>query len=221
MAKGAADIEGQCRKIITDARNGIFAPVYLLMGAEPYYPDLVCENILKYALSDSERDFNQSVYYGLDTDAGTVASDARGYPMMSERRLVVLKEAQNMKSLEELGVYAAEPMDTTVLVILMHGASADKRKSLYKNVSKNGIVLDSPQLRDYEMPEWISSYFNSRGVVIAPDAAALLAEYAGTDLGKIAVETDKMLKSLPEGTKTVTAADVENNVGISRQYSIF
>lgn len=221
MAKGFADIETQCRKIIRDVRNGVFAPVYLLMGAEPYYPDLVCDEIVKNALSDSERDFNQSIYYGLDTNAGDVASDARSYPMMAERRLVVLKEAQNMKTVEELGVYAAEPLETTVLVILMHGASADKRRSLYKNASKNGIVLDSPQLRDYEMPEWISSYFNSKGVDIAPDAAALFAEYAGTELSKIAVETDKMLKSLPEGTKRVTASDIEKNVGISRQFSIF
>ncbi|MGM9738823.1 MAG: DNA polymerase III subunit delta [Candidatus Cryptobacteroides sp.] len=221
MAKGYADIEGQCRKIIQDARNGVFAPVYLLMGSEPYYPDLVCDEIVKNALQDNERDFNQSIYYGLDTDAGTVASDARSYPMMAERRLVVLKEAQNMKTVEDLGQYAAEPLESTVLVILMHGASADKRRSLYKNVSKNGVVLDSPQLRDYEMPEWISAYYKSKGLEIAPDAAALMSEYAGADLGKIALETDKMMKSLPEGTKRVTAADVEKNVGISREFSIF
>ena len=145
MAK-YTEIEGKCRKIVEDARNGVFAPVYLLMGGEPYYPDMVCDAIMKYALQDDERDFNQAVYYGLDTDADAVASEARSYPMMAERRLVVLKEAQSMKTLEGLGVYAAEPMDTTVLVILMHGASADKRKALYKNVSKKGIVLESEPL---------------------------------------------------------------------------
>ena len=221
MAKGFAAVEEQCRKAVQDIRNGSFAPVYLLMGDEPYYPDMLCEEIIRHALTDSERDFNQSVYYGLDTDAGTVASDARSYPMMAERRLVVLKEAQNMKTLEDLGAYAAEPLESTVLVILMHGASADKRRSLYKNVQKNGFVLDSPQVRDYEMPEWISAYFRTRGIAIDPQAAALLGEYAGTDLGKIAVETDKMLKSLPEGVSRVTAEDIEKNVGISRQYSIF
>ena len=192
------------------------------MGTEPYYPDLVCGEIIKYALSDAERDFNQSVYYGLDTDADTVASDARSYPMMAERRLVVLKEAQNMKTLEALSVYAAEPMESTVLVIFMHGASSDKRKALYKNAQKNGIVLESESLRDYEMPGWIASFYKSKGLNIDPDAAALLAEYSGTELDKIIIETEKLAqKNLPEGTVNVTAADIEKNVGISRQFSIF
>lgn len=220
MAK-YTELENKCRKIVDDARNGVFAPVYLLMGGEPYYPDMVCDAIMKYALQDDERDFNQAVYYGLDTDADAVASEARSYPMMAERRLVVLKEAQSMKTLEGLGVYAAEPMDTTVLVILMHGASADKRKALYKNVSKKGIVLESEPLRDYEMPGWITGFYKSRGLAIDPDAAALLAESAGTELDRIAVETEKLQKNLPEGTTRVTAADIEKNVGISRQFSIF
>ena len=216
-----SEIADKAGKIIQDARNGVFAPVYLLMGTEPYYPDLVCGEIIKYALSDAERDFNQSVYYGLDTDADTVASDARSYPMMAERRLVVLKEAQNMKTLEALSVYAAEPMESTVLVILMPGASSDKRKALYKNVQKNGIVLESESLRDYEMPGWIASFYKSKGLNIDPDAAALLAEYSGTELDKIVIETEKLQKNLPEGTVNVTAADIEKNVGISRQFSIF
>ena len=216
-----SEIADKAGKIIQDARNGVFAPVYLLMGTEPYYPDLVCGEIIKYALNDAERDFNQSVYYGLDTDADTVASDARSYPMMAERRLVVLKEAQNMKTLEALSVYAAEPMESTVLVILMHGASSDKRKALYKNVQKNGIVLESESLRDYEMPGWIASFYKSKGLNIDPDAAALLAEYSGTELDKIVIETEKLQKNLPEGTVNVTAADIEKNVGISRQFSIF
>ena len=221
MAARYIDLENKCRQIMMDVRNGTFAPVYLLMGTEPYYPDLVCDEIIKYALADNERDFNQSIYYGLDTDAGSIASDARSYPMMAERRLVVLKEAQNMKTLEGLGTYAAEPMESTVLVILMHGASADKRKALYKNVSKNGVVLESESLRDYEMPGWITAFYKSRGLDITPDAAALLAESAGTDLGRIVVETEKLQKNLPEGAARVTAADIEKNVGISRQFSIF
>ena len=215
------DIADKCRQIVKDVRDGIFAPVYLLMGSEPYYPDIVCDAIIKNALQDNERDFNQSIYYGLDTDADTVVSDARSYPMMAERRLVVIKEAQNMKTLESLSVYAAEPMETTVLVILMHGVSADKRKALYKNVSKKGVVLESETLRDYEMPGWISSYYKSLGMEIAPDAAALLAESTGTELDRIVAETNKLQKNLPEGTIKVTSADIEKNVGISRQFSIF
>lgn len=221
MAVKFTELESQCRQIINDVKNGNFVPVYLLMGTEPYYPDLVCDEIIKYALTDSERDFNQTVFYGLDTDAGTVASECRSYPMMAERRLVVLKEAQSMKTLEDLATYASDPMESTVLVILTHGASADKRRALYKNVQKKGVVLVSDALRDYEMPQWITSFYKSRGLDIEPAAAALLAEYAGTDMSRIMLETEKMQKNLPEGTVRVNAADIEKNVGISRQFSIF
>lgn len=221
MAVKFTELESQCRQIINDVKNGNFVPVYLLMGTEPYYPDLVCDEIIKYALTDSERDFNQTVFYGLDTDAGTVASECRSYPMMAERRLVVLKEAQSMKTLEDLATYASDPTESTVLVILMHGASADKRRALYKNVQKKGVVLVSDALRDYEMPQWITSFYKSRGLDIEPAAAALLAEYAGTDMSRIMLETEKMQKNLPEGTVRVNAADIEKNVGISRQFSIF
>ena len=221
MAVKFTELESQCRQIINDVKNGNFAPVYLLMGTEPYYPDLVCDEIMKFALTDSERDFNQTVFYGLDTDAGTVASECRSYPMMAERRLVVVKEAQSMKTLEDLAIYASDPMESTVLVILMHGASADKRRALYKNVQKKGVVLVSDALRDYEMPQWITSFYKSRGLDIEPAAAALLAEYAGTDMSRIMLETEKMQKNLPEGTVRVNVADIEKNVGISRQFSIF
>ena len=223
MAKnpGYMATDSLCKQIIADAREGKFAPVYLLMGEEPYYPDKACDAIIEYALQDYERDFNQTIFYGLDTDATNLASEARSYPMMADRRLVVLKEAQSMKTLEDLATYCEEPMDSTVLVILLHGARVDKRRGLYKNVSKNGIVLDSTALRDYEADRWIAAYYRERGLTIAPDASQLLIESAGTDLGRIVVETDKMLKNLPEGTTNVTIRDVEKNVGLSREYSIF
>ena len=221
MAKGFIETDTLCREIVSDVRKGIFRPVYLLMGDEPYYVDMVCDAIIENALDESERDFNQTICYGADVNADTVITAARRYPMFAERQLVVVKEAQMMKSLEEMAIYCQNPLESTVLVIAMHGASADKRKSLYKTVSKMGVVVDSQLLRDYEVARWISMYYSGNGLEIAPDAAALLAEYAGTDLNKIAVETQKMLKNLPEGAVKVTAADIERNVGISRQYSIF
>ena len=221
MAKGFVEIDSLCREIVKDARSGKFSPVYLLMGDEPYYVDMVCDAILDHCLDESEKDFNQTVCYGADVNADTVITAARRYPMFADRQLVVVKEAQMMKSLEELAVYCAKPLESTVLVIAMHGARADKRKSLYKNVSKVGVVVDSIQLKDYEMPQWISMYYQTRGLRIAPDAAALLGEHAGTDLNKIAIETEKMLKNLPEGAVEVSAEDIEKNVGISRQFSIF
>ena len=221
MAKGFQDTDSLCRDIVKDARQGIFKPVYLLMGDEPYYVDMVCDAILEHCLDESERDFNQTVCYGADVTADAVITAARRYPMFAERQLVVVKEAQMMKSLEELAVYCQKPLESTVLVIAMHGASADKRKSLYKTVSKMGVVVESQALRDYEVPRWIPMFYQTKGLRIAPDAAALLAEYAGTDLNKIAIETEKMLKNLPEGTVEVSASDIEKNVGISRQFSIF
>lgn len=221
MAKGFIETDKLCREIISDVENGIFSPVYLLMGDEPYYVDIVCDAIVNNALEEEERDFNQTICYGADVNADSVITAARRYPMFAERQLVVVKEAQMMKGLEELAVYCQKPLESTILVIAMHGASADKRKSLYKTVSKIGKVVESQQLRDYEVARWISMYYTDCGLNIAPDAAALLAEYAGTDLNKIAVETKKMLKNLPEGTVNVSAADIERNVGISRQFSIF
>jgi DNA polymerase-3 subunit delta len=221
MAKGFQDTDSLCRGIVADARSGVFKTVYLLMGDEPYYVDMVCDAIMEYCLDESERDFNQTVCYGADVDADAVITAARRYPMFADRQLVVIKEAQMMKSLDNLAVYCEKPLESTVLVIAMHGASADKRKSLYKTVSKIGTVVESQQLRDYEVPRWIPMFYRTKGLDITPDAAALLAEHAGTDLNKIAIETEKMLKNLPEGVVKVTAADIEKNVGISRQFSIF
>ena len=219
-SKGYIETDRQCRGIVEDARQGIFRPVYLLMGDEPYYPELVCKAIMEHALQDWERDFNETVCYGADVNADTIITTARRFPMMAERQLVVLKEAQAMKPLEQLSLYCQNPLDSTVLVILMRG-TADKRKALYKSVLKNGVIVESPQLRDYEIPKWTIAYYREQGLEIDPEAAALLGEHAGTDLGKIAVETGKLLKNLPEGAKSVSVADIEKNVGISREFSIF
>ena len=201
MAKGGVNIEAQARELIRDIRQKQFKPVYLLMGDEPYYPDLVCQAILDNCLEEWEQDFNQTVCYGSDVDAETVISAARRFPMMATRQLVVVKEAQLMKDLEQLSLYCANPLDSTVFVVLMHRASADKRKAFYKSALKAGVVLDSPAVRDYEIVNWILNYYRGRGLEIDPPAAQLLAESAGTDLGTIVVETDKLLKSLPEAER--------------------
>ncbi len=220
-SKGYIETDRQCRNIVNDVKNGIFKPIYLLMGEEPYYPDMVCNAIIDNCLQDWEKDFNETICYGTDVDVETVISEARRFPMMAERQLVVLKEAQAMKGLEDLSIYCQNPLDSTVLVIFMRGASADKRKSLYKSVLKVGTIVESLPLRDYEVSRWIGDYFTENGLSITPDAAAIMGEFAGTDLSKIALETSKMMKSLPEGTKNVKVEDVEKNIGVSRQFSIF
>ena len=221
MAKSGTNIEAQTRDLIREIKAKQFKPVYLLMGEEPYYPDLVCQAILDNCLEEWEQDFNQTVCYGSDVSAEAVITAARRFPMMAERQLVVVKEAQLMKDLEQLALYCAQPLDSTVLVVLMHRAGADKRKSFYKAVQKVGVVVDSPAVRDYEIVNWIVQYYGGRGLQIDPPAAQLLAESAGTDLGTIVVETDKLLKNLPEGTTRISVEDIEKNVGVSRQFSVF
>ncbi|MBO4476165.1 MAG: DNA polymerase III subunit delta [Bacteroidales bacterium] len=221
MARQKEDIAAISRALVEDARSGIFKPVYVLMGDEPYYPDLVCQAILDNCIDEFGKDFNETVCYGADVTAEQVVTAARRFPMMADRQLVVVKEAQMMKTLEDIAVYCNEPLESTVLVLLLHKASLDKRKSLYKSAQKVGVVLDSPALRDYEVPAWIGRYYAERGLQIDPSASNLLAESVGTDLSTIALETDKLLKNLPQGTVNVSVADIEKNVGISRQFSIF
>ncbi len=218
---GFADIERQYAQLLDQIRSRAFVPVYLLMGDEPFYTDRLCDAIVENALDEEERDFNETICYGSDVDADTVITAARRFPMMAERQLVVVKEAQAMRDLEKVAVYLEQPLDSTILVLLLRGASADKRKSLYKLASKTGVVFESKALRDYEMPAWISAYFSGRGMRIAPDAAALLAEYAGTDMSKIVLEADKLARNLPEGGGEVRSTDIEAQVGISRTVSIF
>ena len=220
-AKSYMETDRQVRNLIDEVKSGVFKPVYLLMGEEPYYPELLCQAILDNCLQEWEKDFNELICYGADTDADTVITAARRFPMMAERQLVVVKEAQAMKTLEDLALYCQKPLDSTVLVILMHGASADKRKSLYKTVLKQGVIVESLPLKDYETERWVVTYYAERGLQIDPEGARLLVESAGTDLARIAVETEKLLKNLPEGVKNITPEDIEKNVGISRQFSIF
>lgn len=216
----SADAAAQSRAIIEEISQGIFAPVYLLMGEEPYYVDLTAGKIIDAALTEDERDFNQFVMYGLDTTVEDVIGNARRYPMFAERTLVVLREAQMLRNLDDLSIYTSSPLESTVLVIIYRG-NLDKRKALYKSIGKGGRVLESPQVRDYEMARWIGEYYEGRGLSIEPDAASLLAESLGTDLGKVALETDKMLRNLPDGIRSITVGDVEANVGISREFSVF
>jgi DNA polymerase III, delta subunit len=221
MAKSSVNAGAQCQEILKQVKSGQFAPVYLLMGDEPYYLDLVCDAVTAESLDEFARDFNETICYGSDVDADTVITAARRFPMMAERQLVVVKDAQAMRDLEKLAVYCENPLDSTVLVLLLRGAAVDKRKALYKQVSKCGVVLESNAMRDYEAAGWITGYYSGRGLSIAPDAAAMLAEAAGTDMSRIVVETDKLLKNLPEGTASISASDIEKNVGISREFSIF
>ena len=217
----ANSLDEKCLRIIDDASKGRFSPIYLLMGDEPYYPELVCKAIQQYCVPEEEKDFNETVCYGSDVKAEDIIAHLQRYPMMSERQIVIVKEAQLVKDLDNLSSYCKSPLETSVLVLLFRRASLDKRKSLYKEISKCGVVVDSPEIKDYAITDWIIQYFAKRKLKIEPTAASLLGEYAGTDLNTIATQTDKLLRNLPEGTKEIRVEDIERNIGISRQFSIF
>lgn len=230
MAKQASDIVSDYRMLRDQILSGDYKPVYLLFGTEHYYIDQLCDLLCSNVIPLQERDFGQIVLYGLDTNASQVVSAARQFPMMASRQLVVVKEAQTMKKLEDIAVYFNAIMPSTVLVICYktqveangrQGKSIDKRSSFYKQALKLGAVFESNKLPDYKMAAWVERFVADKGFNIEPAAAALLSEYAGTDMSKIALEIDKLVKLLSEGEKKITRQDIEKNVGMSREYSVF
>ena len=207
-------------KIMQDLKAGTYHPVYLLHGAESFFIDSVSSYIEKNALTDAEKSFNQIVLYGKDVDFKAVVDNARQYPMMSNRRVVILKEAQAMRTLKNLQSYIEKPSPQTVLVIAHKNKPLDKRTKFGKSVSKSAVILDSKNLYDNQVPAWISNYLKSQKLTIDPDAAQMLTEYLGQDLSKIVNEIDKMKINLKAGEK-ITAKIVQEGVGISRDYNVF
>lgn len=229
MAKVSQDTASEFKALENRILAGDIAPVYLLFGKEHYYIDKLCSLLMENVIPEQERDFGSIVFYGADVTPEQVVSAARQYPMMASRQLVVLKEAQMMKDIEKIGVYFEGIMPSTVLVICFKtvndptksGRNIDKRTAFYKQAQKYGVVFESNQVPDYKMARAIEGFVGERGLSIDPVAASLFAEFAGVDLQKIDLELGKLLKVLPEGTKTITPEDIEKNVGMSREYSVF
>jgi DNA polymerase III subunit delta len=209
-------------EIISELKNKKYRPVYLLTGEEPYYIDQVTEFIIKNVLTPEEKAFNQTVFYGKDTDAVTVITAARRFPMMAEKQVIVVREAQQMKDIDELAVYAGHPLKSTILVINFKYSNYDKRKKLCKVVqATGGALLESARLYENKIPGWITSWLKSRNASIDPSAAMMLVEYLGADLGKIANELEKLILSLPENDRSITPLIIERNIGISKDYNNF
>jgi len=208
------------RAIIQDVKNKKFKPVYLLHGEESYYIDMISKEIQEQALEEHERDFNQTVLYGKDTDVLTVVSEAKGYPMMSERRLVIIREAQDLKNIDDLESYCSKPNPTTVLVLAYKYKKFDSRKKLLKEILKNGQVFLSDKVREYQLVDWITNYLKSTEYSITPKASTLLADFLGNDLSKITNELDKLALLLQKGT-TINEVHIEENIGISKDYNVF
>ena len=229
MAKTTKDTAQTFQALREEILRGDIKPFYLLFGKEHYYIDELCKLLTENVIPPEERDFGQIVYYGADVTANQVVSTARQFPMMVSRQLVVVKEAQMMKKVEDIGVYFEGIQPTTVLVICYKtnndptrtGKNIDKRTAFYKQAQKIGVVFESEQIPDYRVARWIESYVAGEGLSIAPDASALLAEFAGNDLSKVVLSLDKLRKVLPEDRRNISVRDVEENVGMSRDYSVF
>src|SRR5690606_33582547 len=191
------------------------------MGEEPYYIDRISEFIEKNLLSDEEKGFNQMVMYGRDVTIDDIVSHAKRYPMMADRQVIIVKEAQDLsRTIENLAGYAANPQTTTVLVVNYKYKQIDKRKALYKAISKTGLVYESKKLYENQVADWIRRTLASKKYTISPKAAQMLVEFLGTDLSKINNELDKLQVILPQGS-TITPEVIEENIGISKDYNNF
>jgi DNA polymerase III subunit delta len=208
-------------EIMTDLKNKIYKPVYLLMGEETYYIDEISNFISTNVLTESEKTFNQVVMYGRDTEVVSVINAARRFPMMSNHQVIILKEAQDLKKFEDMVYYVDKPLKSTILVICYKYKSLDKRKKVYDAFKKNGVIFESKKLYENQIPDWISSYLKKNNYTIEPNAVRLLTEFLGTDLGKIANELNKLIITLPSDVRKIVPEHIEKNIGFSKDYNNF
>lgn len=207
------------RSAIKDVKSRRFSPIYILMGEESFFIDTLCDMLATTVLTEEEQAFNQITLYGRDCDAGTVINCARQVPMMGGQSVVIVKEAQQMKSLDKLSLYTSSPVSSTILVICHKEKSIDKRSSLYKSSMKSGVVLESVRPRDYEIGSWLTSYLSGRGLNLSAKALSMLTENLGTDISKIASEVSKLILALPEGTQQINDTHIEQHIGISKEFN--
>ena len=208
-------------KMLNDIKAGNIKPIYFLMGDEPYYIDIVSNFIEKKVLSEEEKGFNQTVLYGRDVTIEDIISTAKRYPMMAERQVVIVKEAQDLsRTIDKLESYADKPMPSTVLVICYKYKTLDKRKKLIKVLGKNGLVFESKKLYENQVGDWIKRILASKKYTIEPKAAAMLVEFLGTNLSKINNELEKLQIILPKGS-VITPKDIEENIGFSKDFNVF
>lgn len=206
-------------QIRADIQARRFSPIYLFMGDEPYFIDELTNLLMNTVLPEEERDFNQTILYGMETDVATVITLARSFPMMSDYQVVIIKEAQGLSKIEELEVYAKNPLSSTILILNYKGGTLDKRKKLSAEIEKRGVILESKKIPDYKIPAFISGYIKDKGLTIDQKSAQMLTDYLGNDLNKLTNEIGKLLISLPTGNKQITAELIERNIGISKDFN--
>ena len=207
--------------IMRDLAARKYHPIYILMGDEPYYIDKVSDYIENNVLAPEERDFNQTVVYGLDTNAAQVIDMAKRFPMMAEHQVVIVKEAQNVKSWDRLDAYLEKPLMSTILVLCYKQGTIDARKKFMTKAAALGVVFKSEKMKDYLVPTFIDNYVKEKGATIEAKAKQMVANFIGNDLARVASEIDKTLISLPEDNRVVTSELVEQKIGISKDYNAF
>tara|TARA_B110001454_G_scaffold181480_1_gene175558 strand:- start:260 stop:1264 length:1005 start_codon:yes stop_codon:yes gene_type:complete len=209
------------KQIVTDIKKGNTKPIYFLMGDEPYYIDAIASYIEKNILSDQEKGFNQMVLYGRDVTIEDIVSNAKRYPMMSDKQVILVKEAQELsRTIEKLEAYAANPQPTTILVICYKYKKLDKRKKLYKTIEKAGVLFESKKLYENQVSDWIRRVLSGKNYSISPKATHMLIEFLGTDLGKINNELEKLQLVLPVGSE-ITPMHIQENIGLSKDFNNF
>ncbi len=207
-------------ELLKELKNKIYHPIYFLMGEETFFIDEVTDYIAKHVLTEAEKTFNQVVLYGKDTDVPTIINAARRYPMMANYQVVIVKEAQELKKIDELVYYADKPLKSTILVINYKYSSLDKRTKLYKALGKH-IIIEAKKLYENQLPDWIVGFLKKDGYSIDAEAAALLTESLGTDLSKIVHELEKLKLVITTGNKIITKILIERNIGVSKDYNNF
>ncbi len=207
--------------IMSELKTGAYHTVYYLMGEESYFTDKIVDYITDNILTDIEKEFNLTVFYGLETNIDTVISAARRYPMMAEKQVVVVKEAQMMKNIDALINYLRMPQPSTILVFAHKNGSLDKRKKISAELERNAVVLDSKKMREEQLPVFINNYLQSRGLVADKTAVKMLAESVGVELSRMTGEIDKLEIALAGNSKEITPDMVEEHIGISKEYNNF
>lgn len=208
--------------VMKDLKARNFSPVYLLMGDESYYIDKICDYLMEHALQPEERDFNQVVLFGSPSvTAVQVVDQCKGYPMMAEHRVVILKEAQNLKNFEALDKYLENPVKSTILCVCYKNGTLKSPKTLLTKVAQTGVLLESKKMKDYQLAGFIEKYLKVRNTTIEPKATQMIADHIGPDLHRLTSELDKVLISLSENDRRVTPEIVEREIGVSKDFNVF
>lgn len=205
--------------IVKDLQEKKYKPIYYLMGEESYYIDRIADYMAETILTEEEKEFNQIILYASDTDLSTIINAAKRYPMMAEHQVIIVKEAQNLKNLDELSFYLQKPQPSTILVFCHKNGSLDKRKKITIEIEKTGVIFESKKMKETQLPGFITTYLKKKGIDIEPQASQLIAESIGSDLNRISSELDKLFLSLSPQQKRVNSELVERHIGISKDFN--